>query len=63
MKNELTTKQFANALGVSHDTVNRWVKAGKVKAIRRGVFIGKTSPFLILAAELERVKKLMEPKK
>lgn len=62
MKKILTTAQFADALGVSRDTVERWVKAGKVKGSRKGPFPGRTSPILIPAEELERVKKLMNKK-
>lgn len=62
MKQNLTTVQFADALGVSRDTVERWVKTGKVKGTRKGPFPGKTSPFLIPVEELERVKKLMQVK-
>ena len=62
MKKELTTKQVAEILGVSHDTVTRWVKLGKVKGTRKGPFPGRTSPILISAEELDRVKKLMNKK-
>jgi excisionase family DNA binding protein len=58
MKTQDTTKEFANALGVSHDTVARWVKLGKVKGFKLGPFPGKTSPILIPAEEVKRVKKL-----
>lgn len=58
MKKTLSTVEFADALSVSRDTVERWVKAGKVKGFRKGPFIGKTSPILIPAEELERLKKL-----
>jgi len=58
MKQTLTIVQFANALGVSRDTVERWVKTGKVNGQRKSPFPGKTSPFIIPASELERVKKL-----
>jgi excisionase family DNA binding protein len=60
MKQTLTTVQFAAALGVSRDTVERWVKLGKVKGQRKSPFPGKTSPIVISAAELERVKKLQK---
>jgi hypothetical protein len=60
MKQTLTTLQFANALGVSRDVVEKWVKLGKVKGQKKGPFPGKTSPFAIPASELERVKKLQK---
>lgn len=60
MKNDVTIKQAAEVLGVSHDTITRWVKLGKVKGSRKGPFPGRTSPILISAEELERVKKLMK---
>jgi len=56
----ITTKEFAIALNVSHDTVARWVKLGLVKGKKKGPFPVKNSPFLIPASELERVRKLME---
>lgn len=62
MKNDVTIKQAAEVLGVSHDTVTRWVKLGKVKGSRKGPFPGRTSPILISAEELDRVKKLMNKK-
>jgi excisionase family DNA binding protein len=58
MKTTLSVVQFADALGVSRDTVERWVKLGKVKGFKLGPFPGKTSPILIPASEMERVKKL-----
>lgn len=54
-----TVKEFADALNVSHDTVTRWVRAGKVQGKKSGVFPGKTNAILIPASELTRVKKLM----
>ena len=60
MKQTLTTVQFANALGVSRDIVERWVKTGKVKGSKKGPFPGRTSPILIPASELERVKKMQK---
>jgi excisionase family DNA binding protein len=62
MKPNITIKQFADALNVSRDTVERWVKAGKVKGSRKGPFPGRTSPILISASELDRVKKLQNAK-
>lgn len=58
MKNDVTIKQAAEVLGVSHDTVTRWVKLGKVKGFRKSPFPGRTTPILIPAEELERLKKL-----
>jgi excisionase family DNA binding protein len=60
MKQTLTTVQFANALGVSRDVVEKWVKTGKVKGSKQGPFPGRTSPILIPASEVERVKKLQK---
>jgi len=53
-----TVPIFANKVGVSRNTVTRWVRLGLVKAIKQGPFPGKTSPMLIPASELERVLKL-----
>lgn len=58
MTKELTTKQAAEILGVSHDTIARWVKLGRLKARKAGVFPGRTSPILILAADVERLRKM-----
>jgi len=60
MIKKLTTYEFADALGVSRDTVERWVKLGKVKGQKKGPFPGKTSPIVIPVSELARVKKLMK---
>ncbi len=60
MKQTLTTVQFANALGVSRDVVEKRVKTGKVKGSKQGHFPGRTSPNLIPASEVERVKKLQK---
>jgi transposase len=60
MKNLISIREVADALGVSRDTVERWVKFGKVKGQKQGPFPGKTSPIMIPASELERVKKLMK---
>ena len=57
MTKELTTKQAAELLGVSNDTIARWVKLGRLKARKAGVFPGRTSPFLILASDIERLRK------
>ncbi len=55
----ITVPEFAKRLGVARNTVSEWVKSGKVKGKKKGPFPGKTSPILIPASELERVKKLM----
>jgi len=59
MTKTISTREFADALGVSRDTVERWVKFGKVKGQKSGPFPGKTSSILIPVSELERVKKLV----
>jgi excisionase family DNA binding protein len=60
MNNELTIREFAEAVGVSHDTVTRWVKAKKVEGKKSGVFPGKTNAILIPRSELTRVEKLLK---
>jgi excisionase family DNA binding protein len=55
----MTVKEFADDLGVSHDTVTRWVRLGKVKGKKKSPF-GKNSPILIPSSELKRVKELMQ---
>jgi len=57
---ELTVQEFAKELGVSHDMVTRWVRAGKIQGRKKNPFAVKTT-YLIPASEIERVKKLMEP--
>jgi excisionase family DNA binding protein len=44
--------QVAEALGVSRRTVRRWIKAGKLKAIRPG---GPNAPLLVLAWSLNEL--------
>ncbi len=58
MKNTITISQFAEALGVSRSTVERMIKQNKIKAVKMNPLAGRTSPLLIPAAELERVKRL-----
>lgn len=58
MAKHLTTSQFADALGVSRDTVERMIKMGKIKAAKKNPIAGRTSPLLIPDTELVRVKKL-----
>jgi excisionase family DNA binding protein len=60
MADKYTIREVAELLGVSHDTVTRWVKSGKVEGVRRGPFPGKTTPILISASEVKRVQKLIE---
>jgi excisionase family DNA binding protein len=57
MVKELTTKEAAARLGVSHDTITRWVKQGKIKARRAGVFLVKTSPIVIPESEIVKLEK------
>lgn len=45
MKNDVTIKQAAEVLGVSHDTVTRWVKLGKVKDFVRVLSLDELHPF------------------
>jgi len=59
MNKNLTIKEVAVRLGVSRDTVERWVKAGKIKVHRKGIFPGKTSPIIISAEELDKLLKRM----
>jgi len=58
MKQTVTTVQFAEMLGVSRDTIERMIKLGKLKAVRKNPLAGRTSPLLIPVSELERAKKL-----
>jgi len=58
MKQTVTTVQFAEMLGVSRDTIERMIKLGKLKAVRKNPLAGRTSPLLIPASEVERVKRL-----
>lgn len=58
-----TIKQVAGVLGKSHDTVNRWILQGKVKAERASVVVGRTTAWMIPASELERLQKKKGGKK
>ncbi len=60
MDNKYTIKQVAAMFDVSHDTVTRWVKSGKVKGKKESPFHGKTTPIFISAAEVERLKQLVK---
>jgi excisionase family DNA binding protein len=55
----VTVTEFAEQVGVDRNTVTDWVRAGKVKGIKKGPFPGKTTPISIPRSELERVLKLM----
>jgi excisionase family DNA binding protein len=59
MEKELNTKQVADRLGVSRDAVERWIKLGKLKAYKKGVFPGRTSPFMISESEIKKLEKRM----
>lgn len=58
MNKTITIPEFADALGVSRATVERLIKDNKIKAVKKNPLAGRTSPLLIPAAELVRVKKL-----
>ena len=60
MENILRVREVADRLGLSHDTVTRWIKDGKIKALSRTIFDGETSPILISVKEFQRVEKLLE---
>ncbi|MCQ3938434.1 MAG: hypothetical protein DPW18_15505 [Chloroflexi bacterium] len=60
MTKTLTIPEFAGALGVSRKTIERLIKSGKIKAAKKNPFGGRTSPLVIPASELERVKKLRD---
>lgn len=55
----LTVQEFAEKVGLSHDTVVRLVKDGKIKGQKKNPF-AVTSPFLIPASEVERFRKAAE---
>ena len=48
----LPVSQVARALGVSQRAVRRWIKAGKLQAIRPG---GPNAPLLVLAWSLNEL--------
>jgi excisionase family DNA binding protein len=56
---EFTVQEFADELRVSHHTVRRWLRAGKIKGRTKNPFTQRLR-FLIPASELERVRSLME---
>jgi len=55
----MTVPMFAKKVGVTRQTVARWVQSGKVKGFKKDPFQGRTSPVFIPISELERVLKLM----
>jgi predicted site-specific integrase-resolvase len=60
MENILRVREVAEQLGVSHDTVTRWIKVGKINALPRTIFDGETSPIFISVKEFQRVQKLLK---
>ena len=50
--NDLTIKQAAVIFGCSTQTVQAWIKAGRIKAYR----LGETGSYRIPGAEVERVR-------
>lgn len=59
MKKNITIPQFAVELGLSRTTIERMIKSNKIKAVKKNPLAGRTSPLLIPASELERVKALV----
>ena len=49
---DLTIKQAAKIFGCSSQTVQAWIKAGRIKAYR----LGETGSYRIPGAEVERVR-------
>ena len=56
----VTVPMFAEKVGVTRETVTRWVQSGKVRGFKKDPFNGRTSPVFIPVSELERVLKLMK---
>lgn len=56
MPKVLTVSEFAEKSGLSHDTVTRLVKEGKIAGRKKNPF-RRTSPFLIPESEVKRFKK------
>ena len=56
----VTLLEFADEIGVSRETVARWVRLGKIKGFKKNPFQAKTAPVFIPKSELERVKKLID---
>jgi len=57
MTKSYTIREVAAMLNVSHDAVTKWVKSGKVKGKKEGLLPGRTSPIMIPAEEVKRLKK------
>ena len=49
---DLTIKQAAELFGCSYQTVQAWIKAGRIKAYR----LGETGSYRIPGTEVERVR-------
>lgn len=62
MVTTVTVQAFANEIGVSRDTIEREIKRGNIKAVKKNPFAGRTSPLLIPVAELKRWKKMQDGK-
>jgi excisionase family DNA binding protein len=58
----VTINYFAEAVGVSRDTIERAIKLKKLKAVKKNPLAGGTSPLLIPVSELDRWKKLQNGK-
>lgn len=56
--NELSIKEFAEKVSMSHDMVTRLWKKGTIKGRKKNPF-ARNSPVLIPSSELERVKKVI----
>jgi excisionase family DNA binding protein len=54
--------QFAQAVSVSRDKIEREIKLGRIKAVRLNPGAGRTSPLLIPISELPRWKKQRDGK-
>ena len=59
----VTLSEFAEKIGMSRETVARWVRLGKIKGFKKDPFRAKTAPVFIPISELERVLKLIEENK
>ena len=55
----MSVSQAAEILGVHRNSVHYWIKSGDMAAHRKG--LAEKSPYLISAAEVERVKCLLTP--
>lgn len=54
-KKELTIVEFAGRVGLSHDTILRMVKLKRIKGFKKNP-LGRNSPIMIPASELEKYK-------